>query len=137
MLEKIDHIGIAVRSIEERERFYVEGMGLRIDEKALVPEQHARIAIMRIGGIKLELVEPTDPSSPIAGFLNRRGEGIHHICFEVKDIEDGKRKLERAGFKIVENASSVGYGGSKVLFIHPSVTGSVLYELVQHGTDKK
>ena len=136
MIKKIDHIGIAVTNIEEKEKIYREGLGIEIAEKVTVPEQKARVAIMHVGEVKLELVEPISESSPIAGFLKKKGEGIHHICFEVEDIAAESARLKKAGMKIIESASEVGAGGTKVLFIHPSSTGSVLFELVEHPLKK-
>lgn len=131
MIKGIDHIGIAVRNIEEVERFYMEGLKIPIEEKAEIPEQGVRIAMMRVGGIKLELIEPLSDSSPISKFLAKKGPGLHHICFRVDSINQESKALKKAGFRIVESASDVGAGGSKVLFIHPSSSGSVLYEFVE------
>ncbi len=131
MIKGIDHIGIAVRSIEEVERFYVEGLEIHIEKKTEIPEQGVRVAFMRIAGIKLELIEPISDSSPISKFLMKKGQGLHHICFQVDNIEKQAEKIKRAGFKIVDNASDVGAEGSKVLFIHPSSSGNVLYEFVE------
>lgn len=131
-MKKIDHIGIAVRSIEEMEKVYMDGLGIKITKKVEVPEQRVKIAIMDIGGVKIELVEPKDESSSIANFLRKKGQGIHHICFEVDDIDAEEERLRRAGVAIIENASDVGAGDSKVLFIHPSSSGGVLFELIEH-----
>ncbi len=135
-MKKIDHIGIAVRSIEEQEKVYTDGLGIKITRKIEVPEQRVRIAVMEVGGVKIELVEPNDDSSPIANFLRKKGQGIHHICFEVDDIDAETERLKRAGIAIIENASNVGAEGSKVLFIHPSSSGGVLFELIEHKRSK-
>ena len=132
MIKKIDHIGIAVSSIESREKIYTDGFGIDVLKKVIVPEQGAKIAIMNVGEVKVELVEPLTESSPIAGFLKKKGEGIHHICFEVKDIDAEAQRLKKAGLTLIEGASPVGAGGSRVLFIHPSSTGGVLFELIEH-----
>ena len=131
MIKGIDHIGIAVRSIEEVKNFYEEGLKIPIEKSESIPEQEVRIAMMRIGGIKMELIEPLSDSSPVSKFLSKRGPGLHHICFQVDNIKQESERLREAGIKMVERASDIGAGGSTVLFIHPTSSGSVLFEFVE------
>ncbi len=131
MIKGIDHIGIAVRSIEEVKNFYEKGLKIPIEKPEDLPKQGVRIAMLRIGGITMELIEPLSDSSPVSKFLSKRGPGLHHICFQVDNIEQESERLREEGVKFVEGASDVGVGGSKVIFIHPASAGSVLFEFVE------
>jgi methylmalonyl-CoA/ethylmalonyl-CoA epimerase len=131
MIKGIDHFGIVVRRIEDVKDFYEKGLGIPIGKSESIPEQGVRIAMMRIGGIRMELIEPLSDSSPVSKFLSKRGPGMHHICFQVDNIERTSKRLNEAGVKMIERASGAGAGGSKVLFIHPSSSGHVLFEFVE------
>lgn len=131
MIKGIDHIGIAVRSIKEVKNFYTEGLKIPIEKLEEIPEQGVRVAMMRVGEVKLELIEPLSDSSPISKFLTRKGPGLHHICFQVDDIKKEAERLKKENIPLVESASQIGAGGRKVLFIHPSSSGNILYEFVE------
>lgn len=128
---KIDHIGIAVKSIEEALRFYVEALGLRLSRIEAVEEQKVRAALLPVGESRIELLEATSDDSPIARFMAKRGEGIHHICFEVEDLRAALAELKRRGVKLVDEEPRVGAEGKLVAFVHPSAAGGVLIELNQ------
>ena len=130
MYRKIDHIGIAVRSIEDALRVYGL-LGFQGDQVEEVAAQKTRVAMLPIGASRLELLESTEPDSPIARFLARRGEGMHHICFQVDDIGAELRRLRAAGVRLIDEVPRSGADQCLVAFIHPSATGGVLVELSQ------
>lgn len=129
-VEKIDHIGIAVRSLEEGRAFY-EALGLAVSGTDEVPEQGVKVAFLPVGDTRLELLEPTSAQSPIARHLEKRGPGVHHLCMEVADIETTMRDLEAAGYQLLSAEPQTGAHGSRVCFVHPKSTGGVLIELSQ------
>jgi len=127
----IDHIGIAVKSIEESMRFYREGLAIGEAHREEVPSQKVRTASFRLGESALELLEPTDASSPIAGFIEKKGPGIHHIALRVEKIEEALARVKEIGFRLIDEKPRVGAGGKKIAFIHPSAAGGVLIELCE------
>lgn len=127
----LNHIGIAVRSIEEALKTYQSGLGFAVREIVVVPEQKVRVAILPSGESSLELLEPTAPDSPIQRFLEKRGEGVHHLCFQVNDIQEKIAELQAGSMSLVGSASAVGAGDRKVAFLHPKSTHGVLIELVE------
>jgi methylmalonyl-CoA epimerase len=129
MIEGLDHLGIAVRSIEERLAFWREALGLELERSEEVASEKVRTAFLPVGGLHLELLEATGEDSPIARFLERRGEGIHHVCFRVRDIDEAVRRLREAGAPLVGEAPRPGAGGCRVAFLHPKGTGGILVEL--------
>ncbi len=129
-VERIDHIGIAVRSLNEGRAFY-QALGLVVSGTDDVPEQGVKVAFLPVGDTRLELLEPTSPHSPIAKHLEKRGPGVHHLCFEVGDIEIAMRDLEAAGYRLLSAEPQPGAHGSRVCFVHPKSTGGVLVELSQ------
>jgi methylmalonyl-CoA/ethylmalonyl-CoA epimerase len=132
---RLDHIGIAVESIDERLDFY-KVLGLEVDGFDEVPDQGVRVAFLPVGDSRLELLEPTGPDSPIARHLERRGPGMHHICFQVPDIHRSMARLADAGYRLLTNKPQHGAHGHLVCFIHPSSTGGVLVELSQPVTEE-
>lgn len=128
-LLRISHVGIAVKSLDDACSLYVEGFGLPLQGQEKVEDQHVTVAMHPIGESRIELLEPTDPLSPIAKFLEKRGEGIHHLCFEVEDIEGALRELKARGIRLIDQTPRSGAGGCKIAFIHPSSTHGVLIEL--------
>ena len=132
MLKKIDHIGIVVRSIEEALKVYRDALGLPLAHVQEVPEQQVRIAFLPIGDCEIELVEPTAADSGVARFLEKRGEGLHHICFEVEDIEAALRDLAARGLRLIDRQPRQGAIG-RVAFLHPKSAHGVLIELVEKG----
>jgi LAO/AO transport system kinase len=126
----LDHIGIAVRSLAERAAVY-QALGLEVTAEETVAEQKVRVAFLPVAGSRLELLEPTGPESPIAGFLAKRGEGLHHLCFRVDDIAATMARLRAAGLTLLSAEPQPGAHGAQVCFIHPRSTGGVLIELSQ------
>ena len=132
MIRGVDHLGIAVRSIAEARGFY-EALGLEVGAVEEVPQEKVRVAMIRCGGTRLELLEPTDPESPIARFLEQRGPGIHHLCLGSDDLDGDDRRLRASGARLLRAAPSAGAGGARVQFVHPKSAGGVLVELSQGG----
>ena len=124
----LDHIGIAVRSLDERRKVY-EALGLELSGEETVAEQKVRVAFLPVEGSRIELLEPTAPDSPIAGFLAKRGEGLHHLCFQVDDIVATMASLRAQGLALLSAEPQTGAHGARVCFIHPKSTGGVLIEL--------
>lgn len=129
----IDHIGIAVKSLESATVKYHLGMGLSIEKPITIKEHKVRMVMLPIGESRIELLEPTEKSSPISKFLDKRGEGVHHICFRVENIEKKIKALKKVGLEVLEEVSKSGYKGQKVVFLHPKSTNGVLIELVEEG----
>lgn len=136
MIEGLDHLGIAVRSIEERLAFWKEALELELERSEEVASEKVRTAFLPVGGLHVELLEATDEDSPIARFLERRGEGIHHVCFRVADIDEAVRRLRAAGVPLVGDAPRPGAGGCRVAFLHPKGTGGILIELSEPPGDR-
>ena len=132
MIIGIEHIGIAVTSIEEARKLYSDVFGLEVGETEPVEEQQINVAWIPVGNTKIELLESTDPEGPIAKHIERRGEGIHHLALEVRDIQDALEILKEKGIQLVDEKPRGGYGGARVAFLHPKGTRKVLIELVEH-----
>ena len=134
MIERIDHIGIAVRSIEEGRRFY-EALGLTVERIEEVPHEGVRVAMIRCGESRIELLEPMTEDSPIAKFLEKRGPGIHHLCLGSDDVRADDGRLREAGYQVLRPEPTRGAGGCWVQFVHPKSAGGVLLELSEgeHG----
>jgi methylmalonyl-CoA epimerase len=130
---KIDHIGIAVKSLADAVKVYEDAMGLKVSGYDQVDDQGVRVAMLNIGESRIELLEPTGPTSPIEKFMTKRGEGLHHIAVAVDDIEASLQQLKAAGVRLVDSVPRRGAHNTRVAFIHPSSTHGVLLELVQHG----
>lgn len=128
MINAVDHIGIAVRSIAEGRRFY-EAMGLEVIRIEEVPAEGVRVAIIPCGSSRIELLEPTGPDSPVAKFLEKRGPGMHHLCFRSDDVRSDDSRLRAAGVDVLRHEPSPGAEGAKVQFVHPRSSGGVLVEL--------
>ncbi len=137
MIKKLSHIAIAVDNIDGAGRFFTERLGLKLEGKEALPHRKVTVGFIPIGETKLELVQPDSPDAPIAKFLSERGPGLHHICFEVNDIEQAFKLLFEAGVKIIDPAPQPGAHGTKVFFIHPKSTGGVLIELSQPDAAEK
>ena len=131
----LDHIGIAVRSIEAA-RVY-EVLGLTIDHVEPVETQRVKTAFLSVGDSNLELLEPTSADSPVAKFIDRRGEGIHHICFRVNDIEAHLERLKEAGYRLINEAPVPGAHGCRVAFLHPAAGNGVLIELSEKVPEER
>ena len=132
MLKKLDHIGIAVDNLEASVKKYEQITGKKSGEKEVVDEQKVATVFFPLGETRLELLKGTQPDSPISKFIEKRGEGIHHICFEVENLAQSKTDMSQTGLQFIENISEAGAGGTKVAFIHPKSTGGILIELVEY-----
>lgn len=130
MIRRIDHVGIAVVSIAEARGFY-EAMGLNVEAIEEVPQEGVRVAMIPCGDSRIELLEGTSPDSPIARFLEKRGPGIHHVCFASDDIQHDDLMLRAAGVNLLRPEPTPGAGGCWVQFVHPKSAGGVLVELAQ------
>jgi methylmalonyl-CoA/ethylmalonyl-CoA epimerase len=131
MLNRIYHLGYAVEDIEAASRFYSENFGAETTEPEVVEEQGVVAATFRVGESMIELVQPTRPDSPVGRFLERRGEGVHHVAYEVEDLEAALRELKRSGVELVDEEPRRGVGGTRVAFVHPKGAFGVLTELVE------
>lgn len=131
-VDRIDHIGIAVENLEEAAAFYRDALGLAFLGFEEVPSQKVRVAMFAVGESRIELLEPTSPDSPIAGFLQSRGQGIHHIAYSVPDADEAVKVLAEAGVNMIDAVPRTGAGGSRIAFIHPRASGRVLTEICQH-----
>ena len=127
---RIDHLGIAVTSVDQALRFYVEQLGLQVTLRETVAAEKVNAAMLAVGDARIELLEPTDADSVIAKFIAKRGEGIHHIALKVPDLTAAVERLKTAGAKVL-NEPRAGAGGHSYVFVHPSSTGGVLLELIQ------
>ncbi len=127
----LDHVAIAVKDLEKAIAFYQDAFGLELAEIEEVKEQKVRTAIFGHGLGRIELICPTEPGTGVAKFLEKRGEGLHHICIEVDDIEASLAELKRQGAPLIDETPKIGAGGSKIAFIHPKGTHGVLTELRQ------
>jgi methylmalonyl-CoA/ethylmalonyl-CoA epimerase len=123
----LDHIGIAVRSLEAAKIY--EALGLTVDHVETVETQKVKTAFLSVGDSSLELLEPTSPDSSVAKFIEKRGEGIHHICLRVDDLEVHLERLKSAGYRLINDAPVPGAHGCRVAFLHPSAGNGVLIEL--------
>jgi len=130
MIRKIHHVSVVVRDLEEALKLYEGLFGLRAEKIEALPEQGIRVALLPVGGSEIELVEPVDPNSGVARFLESRGEGLHHICLEVDDVNRELAELEKKGVRLIDKKGRRGLVG-KVAFIHPEATRGVLIELAQ------
>jgi len=132
---KVDHIGVATRSIEEALKFWRDSLGLEVKHTETVEEQGVHVAMLPLGEPRVELLEPTGPASPVAKFLEKRGPGIHHVAVRVSDIRASLARLKGEGARLIDEEPRVGAGGCLVAFVHPSASGGVLLELVEHAAD--
>lgn len=134
MIKKVDHIGIAVRSIEEGRKLY-ELLGLRVEQIEDVPYDGVRVAMIPCGETRIELLEPISPDSPVAKFLDKRGPGIHHVCLAADDVRALSDELRDQGVQVLRPEPTRGAGGCWVQFVHPKSTGGVLLELSEPGPE--
>ena len=131
MINRIDHLGIAVRSLDQAVQYYENALGLRCSGIEEVASQKVRTAFFDVGGTHVELLEPTAPDSPIAAFLEKRGEGIHHVAFATDDIDRQLATAKAAGVKLIHEVPFDGAAGKLVAFLHPKSTYGVLTEFCQ------
>lgn len=128
----IEHIGIAVRNLEESIRFYEEKLGLKCYGIEEVKDQKVKTAFFQVGQTKIELLESTDPEGPIGKFIEKKGEGIHHIAFAADDVANSLSELESKDVQLIDKTPRAGAEGLKIAFLHPKSTGGVLMEICQH-----
>jgi methylmalonyl-CoA epimerase len=133
MIEKIDHIGIAVRSIEKTSELLSNILGLKVAGEENVEEQKVKVAFLPLGDSELELLESTSPEGPIARFIEKKGEGIQHIAFRVDNIEKTLEKLKKEGVRLIDEKPRYGAGGAKIAFLHPKSTNGILIELCERN----
>ena len=131
-LGPVDHLGIAVADLERGKALYGGTLGLRLVFEEEVPTEKVRVAAYDGGGVRLELLASTDPNGPIAKFVEKRGPGIHHVCYRVDDIRAALARLKSRGVEPLGLAPRPGAGGCQVAFVHPKDAGGVLVELSQH-----
>jgi methylmalonyl-CoA/ethylmalonyl-CoA epimerase len=129
---KIDHIGIAVKSLTDAVKVYQDAIGLSVSGYDQVDEQGVRVAMLDVGESRIELLEPTGPGSPIEKFMAKRGEGIHHIALTVDNIEETLKQLKATGVRLIDETPRRGAHNTRIAFVHPSATHGVLLELVEH-----
>ncbi|MGB9668612.1 MAG: methylmalonyl-CoA epimerase [Thermosulfidibacteraceae bacterium] len=130
MIKKIDHIGIAVRNIEKAKKLY-KLLGLEVSGEEVVEDQRVKIAFIQVGETRIELLEPTSDDSPVMKFIEKRGEGIHHIALEVEDLEGTLRLLAESGLELIDKEPRKGAHSTRIAFIHPKSTNGVLLELCE------
>jgi methylmalonyl-CoA/ethylmalonyl-CoA epimerase len=133
---KIDHLGIAVNSIEEGKNFWTNILGLKFEGAETVAEQKVTTAFFPVGESEVELLESTAPDGPIANYVEKKGEGIQHIAFRVENIEAALDELKEKGIRLIDAKPRIGAGGAKIAFLHPKSTNGVLVELCQRDDNK-
>jgi methylmalonyl-CoA/ethylmalonyl-CoA epimerase len=128
---KVDHIGIAVKNLDETLKFYTDVLGLEMGGTEVVEEQKVKVAFLPIGDTEVELLESTSEDGPIAKFIERNGEGVQHIAFKVDDIEEAIAYMQEKGMRMIDEQPRYGAGGAKIAFVHPKSSHRVLVELSQ------
>jgi len=128
---KIDHLGIAVNSIEDGKNFWTDALGLEFEGSETVEEQKVTTAFFPVGESEVELLESTAPDGPIAKFLEKKGQGIHHVAFRVENVKEALAELKEKGIRLIDEKPRKGAGGAKIAFLHPKATNGVLVELCQ------
>ncbi|MFN0087447.1 MAG: methylmalonyl-CoA epimerase [Blastocatellia bacterium] len=136
MSTTIQHLGVAVSSIEDALKFWRDALGLELQEIEVVEEQGVRVAMLPIGESRIELLQAMGEETPVGRFLAKRGEGMHHLCVEVEDIHARLQELKSRGVRLIDEQPRIGAGGALVAFIHPAGAGGVLIELTQQGSGK-
>ncbi len=130
MIRGLHHVGIAVQNLEKATQAY-QALGLVVEKVETVASEQVRVAFLPVGETHIELLEPTTPTSPVARFLEKRGPGVHHLCFLVDDVGEAMAAAKGSGLVLLSESPRVGAGGSRVCFIHPKSVGGVLVELWQ------
>lgn len=128
---KIDHLGIAVDSIDEGAKFWTDILGLPFEGKETVEEQKVTTGFFPVSESEVELLEATAPDSPVAKFIEKKGKGIHHLAFRVENIEEALEELKEKGVQLIDKKPRIGAGGAKIAFLHPKATNGILVELCQ------
>jgi methylmalonyl-CoA/ethylmalonyl-CoA epimerase len=133
MVGKVDHIGIAVKNLEETLKFYEEVLGIKCVADEVVEEQKVKTAFLPLGDTEIELLESTSEDGPIAKFIEKKGEGIQHIAYRVDDIEKALEELKEKGIRLIDEKPRRGAGGAKIAFLHPKSTFGVLIEICERS----
>ena len=128
---KIDHLGIAVNSVEEGKKFWSDVLGLEFEGAETVEEQKVTTAFFPVGQSEVELLESTSPDGPVAKYIEKKGQGIQHIAFRVENIDEALEELKEKGIRLIDEKPRKGAGGARIAFLHPKATGGVLVELCQ------
>ncbi|MBZ5646474.1 MAG: methylmalonyl-CoA epimerase [Acidobacteriia bacterium] len=128
----IDHLGIAVKSLEQAKKFYQQ-LGMQVMPEEVVEQEKVRLAMVPLGESRIELLEPTSEESPIARFLAKRGEGLHHVSLRVDDLNATVKRLKQQGVRLISEDVKIGAGGHQYVFVHPQSASGVLLELVQEA----
>jgi len=131
VIKKIDHLGIAVNDVKKAAEDFARAFGIQSGGEEEIPSQKVRVAFLQVGNVKLEFLQPLEAESTIGKFLSSRGEGFHHVAFEVDNIEGDLRQAENAGLALLDRTPRPGAHGTKIAFIHPKSVHGVLVELVQ------
>ena len=131
MIKKVNHIAVVVNDLEEAMHFWVDALGLELSHREHVASEAVDVAFLPVGDSKIELLQPVDNESGVARYLEKRGSGMHHICFEVDDIESALQKLKSANVQLINEVPTVGADGRKFAFIHPKSASGVLVELYE------
>jgi methylmalonyl-CoA/ethylmalonyl-CoA epimerase len=130
-IKHIDHIGIAVKSIEEGKKFFADVLGLKFEKTEIIEEQKVKTGFFPITDSELELLESTEPDGPVAKFIEARGQGVQHIAFRVENLDEALAELKEKGVPLIDQEPRKGAGGARIAFIHPKETSGVLVELCE------
>jgi methylmalonyl-CoA/ethylmalonyl-CoA epimerase len=133
MIKKIDHIAIAVQNLQEEIARYRDVLGLEFLGTEVVPEQKVTVAFFQVGDVRIELLEPLSPDSPISAFIEKKGGGLHHLSLEVDDIQAAIRQLQEKDVRMIDREPRLGAHNARIAFAHPKSFSGVLYELQQKG----
>ncbi len=131
MITGLAHIGIAVRKMDDVLPIYQQLLGLKMEELKEAKQHKIKVALLTVGETNLELIEPLDNESPVAKFLEKKGQGVHHLAFEVDNVEKMLQQLEAKGIVLIDEKPRMGFEGRKIAFLHPKSTGDVLIELCE------
>ena len=134
MFKKIDHIGVAVKNLENSPHLFKDILGMQYSGKEVVEEQNVKVAFLPIGESEIELLESTSSDGNIARYIEKNGEGIHHIAFEVDDLESMLEELQQKGIRLIDKEPRYGAGGTRIAFLHPKNTNGILVELCERKT---
>jgi len=130
-LLKIDHLGVAVSSIDAKKNFWTDVLGLTLEGTETIHEQKVTTAFLPVGESEVELLESTSEDGPVAKYIEKRGEGIQHVAFRVENIEEALAELKAKGIALIDQTPRIGAGGAKIAFLHPKATSGVLVELCE------
>lgn len=131
---KIDHLGVAVKSIDEGKNFWTDVLGLDFEGTETVEAQKVTTAFLPVGESEVELLESTAPDGPVAKYIEKKGEGVQHVAFRVENIEEALQELKEKGIRLIDETPRMGAGGAKIAFLHPKATSGVLVELCQRDS---